>query len=235
MKKYEDELKNLQAKTNNPEIDKLIESSNQITGDIRTDPYDIDQREVLENQTELEKYKGLLLRQRDIMIAMTARLNNRDENIINLQSEIEMLNQRNLDLENELIKNSEEYQGSMHQSSSKRSPSKPLRTSTANSIPDDRLDTIKHCSDSLRIGLDLVINVLTKENSALDLGSIAQKLLGLQNTAHSLSKAVKFGADKYFTAYLDLPLAKDMTRPRIHAFFKGVKEYSMTLKTLNTN
>lgn len=211
MKKYEDELKNLQAKTNNPEIDKLIECSGQIPGEFKAEAYDIDQKEVLENQTELEKYKGLLLRQRDIMIAMTARLNNRDETIINLQSEIEMLNQRNLELENELIKSSDEYQGSRHQSSSKRSPNKLVRSNSNVVIPDDRLEAIKNCSDSLRNGLDLVINVLTKENSALDLGSIAQKLLGLQNTAHQLSKSVRLGADKYSIVELGLPRGRSTT------------------------
>jgi hypothetical protein len=196
LRKYEDELKNLQAKTNNPDIDKLIESSHQLPTELNTDSSEFDHREVLENQSELEKYKGLLLRQRDIMIAMTARLNNRDETIINLQSEIEMLNQRNLELENELIKNSEEYQGSRQHSSSKRSPSKPLRLNTSMPIPDEKLETIKGYTDNLRTGLDLVINVLTKENSALDLGSIAQKLLGLQNTAHKLSKTVSVGPEK---------------------------------------
>ena len=196
LRKYEDELKNLQAKTNNPDIDKLIESSHQLPAELNTDSSEFDHREVLENQSELEKYKGLLLRQRDIMIAMTARLNNRDETIINLQSEIEMLNQRNLELENELIKNSEEYQGSRQHSSSKRSPSKPLRLNTSMPIPDEKLETIKGYTDNLRTGLDLVINVLTKENSALDLGSIAQKLLGLQNTAHKLSKTVSVGPEK---------------------------------------
>ena len=196
LRKYEDELKNLQAKTNNPDIDKLIESSHQLPAELNTDSSEFDHREVLENQSELEKYKGLLLRQRDIMIAMTARLNNRDETIINLQSEIEMLNQRNLELENELIKNSEEYQGSRQHSSSKRSPSKPLRLNTSMPIPDEKLETIKGYTDNLRTGLDLVINVLTKENSALDLGSIAQKLLGLQNTAHKLSKTVSVGTEK---------------------------------------
>lgn len=196
LRKYEDELKNLQAKTNNSEIDQLIENAHNLSSDQRADCSELDQQDVLENQTELEKYKGLLLRQRDIMIAMTSRLNNRDETIINLQSEIEVLNQRNLELENELIKNSEEYQSSMHQSSSKRSPSKPLRPNTSATVPDDKLDAIRGYSENLRNGLDLVINVLTKENSALDLGSIAQKLLGLQSTAHKMTKAIGSGIEK---------------------------------------
>ena len=39
----------------------------------------------------MDRYKSLLLKQRDIMIALTARLNERDETIINLQSECDAL------------------------------------------------------------------------------------------------------------------------------------------------
>ena len=38
---------------------------------------------------QVERYKGLLLKQRDIMIQLTARLNERDEQILMLQAEVE--------------------------------------------------------------------------------------------------------------------------------------------------
>jgi hypothetical protein len=38
---------------------------------------------------QVERYKQLLLKQRDIMIALTQRLTERDEQILSLQSEIE--------------------------------------------------------------------------------------------------------------------------------------------------
>lgn len=49
-----------------------------------------DNRESELIQKQLEKYKQLLLKQRDIMIALTSRLNNRDETILQLRSELEM-------------------------------------------------------------------------------------------------------------------------------------------------
>lgn len=38
---------------------------------------------------QVDRYKGLLLKQRDIMIALTSRLNERDEQILMLQEELE--------------------------------------------------------------------------------------------------------------------------------------------------
>lgn len=190
LRKYEDELKNLQAKSANQELDRLIENPHTIQNESRTDTSDYDHKEAMESQTELDKYKGLLLRQRDIMIAMTARLNNRDETIINLQSEVEMLNQRNLELENELIKTSEDYSDYRQGSNSKISSMKSVKRSPSRNPSDDKSEAVRSYADGLKKGLDLVINVLTKENTNLDLGSIAQKLLALQGMSHQLSKAV---------------------------------------------
>lgn len=39
--------------------------------------------------SQVERYKALLLKQRDIMIALTQRLNERDEQILALQAELE--------------------------------------------------------------------------------------------------------------------------------------------------
>lgn len=38
---------------------------------------------------QVDRYKQLLLKQRDIMIALTGRLNERDEQILTLQEELE--------------------------------------------------------------------------------------------------------------------------------------------------
>lgn len=42
-----------------------------------------------EDKAQVDKYKELLLKQRDIMIALTGRLNERDETIIQLQEELD--------------------------------------------------------------------------------------------------------------------------------------------------
>lgn len=45
-----------------------------------------------EEKVQVDRYKQLLLKQRDIMIALTSRLNERDETIISLQDELENIN-----------------------------------------------------------------------------------------------------------------------------------------------
>ena len=48
------------------------------------------ERQIIEEEkSQVERYKLLLLKQRDIMIALTSKLNERDENILQLQEEIE--------------------------------------------------------------------------------------------------------------------------------------------------
>ena len=42
-----------------------------------------------EDRVQVDKYKQLLIKQRDIMIALTSRLNERDETIIQLQEELD--------------------------------------------------------------------------------------------------------------------------------------------------
>jgi hypothetical protein len=42
----------------------------------------------------VDRYKGLLMKQRDIMIALTSRLNERDEQILALQEELEAIDAR---------------------------------------------------------------------------------------------------------------------------------------------
>lgn len=47
---------------------------------------ELEEREFVEaDRAQVDRYKKLLLKQRDIMIALTARLNERDEQIITLQ------------------------------------------------------------------------------------------------------------------------------------------------------
>lgn len=50
----------------------------------------------------MDKYKSLLLKQRDIMIALTARLNERDEQILILQEELEAYDTHQRKLEDDL-------------------------------------------------------------------------------------------------------------------------------------
>ena len=46
-------------------------------------------RKIEEEKAQVDRYKQLLLKQRDIMIALTQRLNERDEQIVALQDELD--------------------------------------------------------------------------------------------------------------------------------------------------
>ena len=52
-----------------------------------------------EDKAQVDKYKQLLLKQRDIMIALTTRLNERDETIIQLQEELNNLEKLGAEVE----------------------------------------------------------------------------------------------------------------------------------------
>ncbi|GBG86232.1 hypothetical protein CBR_g41137 [Chara braunii] len=57
---------------------------------------------VEEDKAQVDRYKQLLLKQRDIMIALTARLNERDEQILVLQEELEAYDHHQRALEDQL-------------------------------------------------------------------------------------------------------------------------------------
>ena len=50
-----------------------------------------ERQQMEEDKAQVDRYKQLLLKQRDIMIALTARLNERDDTIIQLQEELDMI------------------------------------------------------------------------------------------------------------------------------------------------
>lgn len=58
-----------------------------------------ERKEIEEGKTQIEKYKQLLLKQRDIMIALTNKLNERDEMILQLQEEIDAYDKINREQE----------------------------------------------------------------------------------------------------------------------------------------
>lgn len=62
--------------------------------------------QIEEDKQQVDRYKQLLLKQRDIMIALTGRLNERDETIIQLQEELDAYDRLNRDTEQVLeVKN----------------------------------------------------------------------------------------------------------------------------------
>ena len=68
------------------------------------------EREIIEeDKAQVDRYKQLLLKQRDIMIALTHRLVERDEQIMALQDELDAYDQHHKELEDKLDKKTEQY------------------------------------------------------------------------------------------------------------------------------
>lgn len=184
LRKYEEELKNLKTKiTENQNVAAPQHHSNNKAfangyRDYEEGDEDLDTTTKIEASSQVEKYKGLLLKQRDIMIALTARLNNRDETIIHLQGEIEHLTQANSELQSRITKQAEKNNelnfmlksGGHHRADADENN---------NTIVYETPHEVRESSKTIREGLDSVITALTKENGNIDLHEIAQRLLGL--------------------------------------------------------
>jgi hypothetical protein len=61
-----------------------------------------ERQQIEEDKAQVDRYKQLLLKQRDIMIALTARLNERDETIIQLQEELDAYDRIHKETEDKL-------------------------------------------------------------------------------------------------------------------------------------
>ena len=53
------------------------------------DELEKERQQLEDDKVQVDRYKHLLLKQRDIMIGLTARLNERDETIIQLQEQLD--------------------------------------------------------------------------------------------------------------------------------------------------
>jgi len=75
--------------------------------DIKLQEVEKERQAIEEDKAQVERYKQLLLKQRDIMTALTSKLNERDEAILQLQEEIEAYDKINREQE-EIIDNRNE-------------------------------------------------------------------------------------------------------------------------------
>lgn len=72
--------------------------------DLKLQEFEKERQQVEEGKAQVEKYRQLLLKQRDIMIALTTKLNERDEMIVQFQDEIDAYDKINKEQE-DLISN----------------------------------------------------------------------------------------------------------------------------------
>ncbi|KAJ9459471.1 Kinesin-like protein [Diplonema papillatum] len=73
----------------------------------KLDALDKERQVIEEDKAQVDRYKQLLLKQRDIMIALTARLNERDESILSLQEELDAYDQQQKLMEDALDQRTE--------------------------------------------------------------------------------------------------------------------------------
>ena len=66
--------------------------------------FEKERQQIGEEKAQVERYKQLLLKQRDIMIALTNKLNERDEAIVQLQEELDAYDKINREQE-DLVEN----------------------------------------------------------------------------------------------------------------------------------
>jgi hypothetical protein len=70
----------------------------------RMDEVDREREQIELHKTQVDRYKQLLLKQRDIMVALTQRLNERDEQIVALQDELDETEKRHAETQEHLDK-----------------------------------------------------------------------------------------------------------------------------------
>ena len=114
---------------------------------------------------ELEKYKELLMQQRDIVIKITNKLNDKDEVITTLRQELKDIQNENqcLNIENNHL-------------ASKNDPT------------DEISNELKLEIGNIKYEVDGVIFSLTQQNDSLDLQNIATSILNVQKILEKLSK-----------------------------------------------
>lgn len=85
-----------------PQFRKAIELKESIMTrefDLKLQEVEKERQLIEEDKAQVDKYKELLLKQRDIMIGLSGKLNERDEAIVQLQEEIDALDRINKELE----------------------------------------------------------------------------------------------------------------------------------------
>lgn len=112
-------------------------------------------------ENEIERYKELLVRQRDVVIQLTTKLNTRDHLILLMRKEIQHLRQQNANLR----------QG-------EHSPVYAPVLPVANEVKE------------IKGEIDHVIFSLTQKNSSFDLQKIASSILNVQKILDELSKKI---------------------------------------------
>jgi len=159
---------------------------------------DKEKRSIEEEKLLVERYKQLLLKQRDIMIALTSRLNERDETIISLQEEadnysktIKELEEKNQQLNNKINL----YENNMNNKSNNKADNNNDDRLKAESLClKDLLSIIKNYTESNDRSLffDNIENISYKYNLEGRFGNLKHlKEINYNNNMKSVDQMIK--------------------------------------------
>eukprot|EP00930_Biecheleria_cincta_P003599 TRINITY_DN104531_c0_g1_i1.p1 TRINITY_DN104531_c0_g1~~TRINITY_DN104531_c0_g1_i1.p1 ORF type:complete len:1055 (-),score=152.61 TRINITY_DN104531_c0_g1_i1:36-3200(-) len=155
-----------------------------------------------EDKAQVGRYKQLVLKQRDIMIALTQRLHERDESIIGLQAEIDARDRRAAELQERLERQSVRLaaaEKALHASSSVTagpsgplSPRQPQPVSLQTALPE--APASPKMADFLEFPRYLPECKISEINASSDSGAYASKTFSSSGTSNSTSYAGNGGA-----------------------------------------
>ena len=154
--------------------------------DQKLQEFEKERQQIEEDKAQVERYKQLLLKQRDIMIALTNKLNERDEAIVQLQEELDAYDKINREQE-ELLENKNNRVIALENI---------LRRNNIR-IPDDNINQIekeKYHSrgkvDKLYLPYEAEVNEKEFQNTPLTLLSPDEKIRELKNIVKEQEKEI---------------------------------------------
>jgi hypothetical protein len=148
--------------------------------DQKLQEFEKERQQIEEEKAQVERYKQLLLKQRDIMIALTTKLNERDEAIVQLQEELDAYDKINREQE-ELIENKNQRVFSLENI---------LRRNNIR-IPDDGVNQIEKEKYHSRGKLDKVYLPYEAENNVREFENTPMTLLSAEEKIRELKTLVK--------------------------------------------
>ena len=138
-----------------------------------------ERQQIEEDKAQVDRYKQLLLKQRDIMIALTARLNERDETIIQLQEELDAYDRIHKETEDKLDRRISRVQ-MLENCMTNNGMQPPPDEDTDDKTSDPQMDALRrryppYAADAGEMPNDAPLSLLTAEEKIAELMDIIER------------------------------------------------------------
>lgn len=198
--------------------------------DQKLQEFEKERQQIEEDKAQVERYKQLLLKQRDIMIALTTKLNERDEAIVQLQEELDAYDKINREQE-DFIENKNQrlflIENIMRRNNIK--------------IPDDNINQVEKEKYNSRGKLDKVYipyeveqNIKGYENVPMTLLSGDEKIRELKSIVKDQEKEInilKIVSQKFINSAYN-----DNSKVNLNEFLnKTEKDYEINVRIFDIN